>query len=81
MCREDTRRRALVMVSQYDHRLAELLYRCDQGGLPLDIVAVMSNHAAYAELAAQYGVAYYEVDVSPATKESAENDLRELIAF
>ena len=42
---EEVRRRALVMVSQYEHCLAELLYRRDQGDLPLDIVAVVSNHA------------------------------------
>ncbi len=42
---EEVRRRALVMVSQYEHCLAELLYRRGQGDLPLDIVVVVSNHA------------------------------------
>src|ERR1019366_8741577 len=71
---EDTRRRALVMVSQYDHCLAELLYRRDSGDLPLDIVAVVSNHPNCAELAARHGVPFYEVPVTPATKTSAENE-------
>lgn len=77
--REDTRRRALVMVSQYDHCLAELLYRRDSGDLPLDIVAVVSNHPDCATLAARHRVPFYEVPVTPATKTSAENELRELL--
>lgn len=79
--REDTRRRALVMVSQYDHCLAELLYRRDSGDLPLDIVAVVSNRGTCAQLVARHGVPYYEIPVSPVTKASAENEVRELIAL
>jgi len=79
--REETRRRALVMVSHYDHCLAELLYRRDSGDLPLDIVAVVSNHPDCQELAARHAVPFYEIPVSPATKTSAENELRELLAL
>ena len=77
--REDTRRRALVMVSQYDHCLAELLYRRDSGDLPLDIVAVVSNHPHCADLAQRHAVPYYEIPVTPATKASAENEVRALL--
>jgi formyltetrahydrofolate deformylase len=77
--REDTRRRALVMVSQYDHCLAELLYRRDSGDLPLDIVAVVSNHPNCADLARRHAVPYYEISVTPETKTTAENEVRELI--
>lgn len=38
------------MDSQYDHCLGELLYRRDSSDLPLDIVAVVSNHAHCAQL-------------------------------
>ena len=79
--REDTRRRALVMVSQFDHCLAELLYRRDSGDLPLDIVAVVSNHAHCAQLAARHAVPYYEIPVTPTTKTSAEDEVRELLAL
>lgn len=77
--REETRRRALVMVSNYDHCLAELLYRRDSGDLPLDIVAVVSNHSQCAELAQSYGVPFFEIPVTPDTKISAEEELRDLI--
>ena len=76
---ESTRRRALVMVSQYDHCLAELLYRRDSGDLPLDIVAVVSNHSRCAELAGRHDVPYYELAVSSDTKAAAEDELRRLI--
>lgn len=77
---EAKRRRALIMVSTYDHCLADLLYRREQGDLPLDIVAVVSNHASTAPLAARYGVDFHEISINKETKEAAENELRSLIA-
>ncbi|NNN08100.1 MAG: formyltetrahydrofolate deformylase [Acidimicrobiaceae bacterium] len=77
--REGTRRRALVMVSQYDHCLAELLYRRDSGDLPLDIVAIVSNHPHCGELAQRYAVPYYEIPVTPETKANAEDQVRSLL--
>jgi formyltetrahydrofolate deformylase len=76
---ESSRRRALVMVSQYDHCLAELLYRRDSGDLPLDIVAVVSNHPDCAELSARHGVPYFEIPVTTSSKSNAEDELRELL--
>lgn len=78
--REDTRRRALVMVSQYDHCLAELLYRRDSGDLPLDIVAVVSNHDTCAPLARRHDVPFFEIPVTPTTKVAGEDQLRLLLA-
>lgn len=78
--REDTRRRALVMVSQYDHCLAELLYRRDSGDLPLDIVGIVSNHHDCAALAARHDVPFVHVPVTPDTKIAAEDELRGLLA-
>ena len=77
---ESTRRRALVMGSQYDHCLAELLYRRDSGDLPLDIVAVVSNHSTCEDLALRHDVPFYRQDVSASTKAAAEDELRRLIA-
>jgi formyltetrahydrofolate deformylase len=76
---EATRRRALIMVSQYDHCLAELLYRRDSGDLPLDIVAVVGNHSTCEELAQRHGVPFYFVAVTDGAKEAAENEVRRLI--
>jgi len=40
----DQRRRVLLMVSKFDHCLADLLYRWHIGELPMDIVAIVANH-------------------------------------
>jgi len=76
---EEVQRRALIMVSQFDHCLADLLYRREQGDLPLDIVAVVSNHDVCEPLVARYGVPFFEIPVSPSTKEAAEDQLREVL--
>jgi formyltetrahydrofolate deformylase len=77
---EEVARRALIMVSQFDHCLADLLYRREQGDLPLDIVAVVSNHDVCEPLAARYGVPFFEIPVTASTKEAAENELRVILA-
>ena len=40
----EVRRRALIMVSKFDHCLLDLVYRWQIGELPVDIAAVVSNH-------------------------------------
>ena len=77
---EDEPRRALVMVSTFDHCLADLLYRRDHGDLPLDIVAVVSNHPDLEPLAARHGVDFHVIPVTAATKEQSEDALRALLA-
>ncbi|MFZ1062868.1 MAG: formyltetrahydrofolate deformylase [Acidimicrobiales bacterium] len=76
---EEVERRALIMVSQFDHCLADLLYRREQGDLPLDIVAVVSNHDVCEPLATRYHVPFFEIPVSPATKHAAESALRDVL--
>lgn len=77
---EEVQRRALVMVSQFDHCLADLLYRREQGDLPLDIVAVVSNHNVCKPLVTRYHVPFFEIPVTPSTKEAAEDELRVILA-
>ena len=51
--------RLLLMVSKHGHCLNDLLYRCESGQLPAQIVAVVSNPPAFAALCASRGVAFY----------------------
>jgi formyltetrahydrofolate deformylase len=76
---EEARRRVLIMASTSDHCLADLLYRREIGDLPLDIVAVVSNHPDLESLAARYGVPFFEVPVTANSKLDAEARLRDLI--
>jgi formyltetrahydrofolate deformylase len=72
-------RRALVMVSTYDHCLAELLYRREQGDLPVDVVAVVSNHPDLEPLADRYHIPFHLIPVTKDTRAMAEGELRQLV--
>ena len=76
---EDVRRSALVLVSKLDHCLADLLFRLEQGDLPMDVAAVVSNHPDCRALCERYDVPFHLVAVTTETKSSAEGVLRTLI--
>lgn len=77
--REDERRRALIMVSQQDHCLADLLYRNANGELPIDIPVIVSNHDNCRALAKQYDIPFIQIPVTTSHKMDAERDLMSLI--
>ncbi|MFF1358469.1 formyltetrahydrofolate deformylase [Streptomyces sp. NPDC058297] len=74
-----TRRRVLIMVSRYDHCLNDLLFRTRSGDLPIDVVAVVSNHRDHEALVAWHGIPFFHVPVTASTKPRAEARLLELI--
>jgi len=71
--------RTLVMVSRAAHCLNDLAFRQRSEGLPIDIVAVVSNHDDLRPLAEFYGIGFHHVPVSPATKAAAEARLAILV--
>ncbi|UGQ14766.1 formyltetrahydrofolate deformylase [Yinghuangia sp. ASG 101] len=75
----DSRMRVVVMVSKFGHCLNDLLFRASIGALPIDIVAVVSNHRDFAELVASYGVPFHHIPVTRETKQEAEAALLELV--
>ncbi|MGI5472904.1 formyltetrahydrofolate deformylase [Streptomyces sp. CA-132043] len=77
--RHGARRRVLLMVSRYGHCLNDLLFRARSGDLPLDVVAVVSNHRDHEALVAWHGIPFFHVPVTAATKPAAEARLLELI--
>ncbi|MEV0283764.1 MULTISPECIES: formyltetrahydrofolate deformylase [unclassified Kribbella] len=78
--RADRLSRVLVMVSKFDHCLNDLLYRARTGDLPIDIVAVVSNHRDHEGLVAWHGIPFHHVPVTPANKPEAEQTLIDLVA-
>ena len=64
--------RMAIMVSQYDHCLADLLHRHQSGELACDIPLIISNHLDTKRLAEFYGIAFEHVPVSKETKAEAE---------
>ncbi|HYF71499.1 MAG TPA: ACT domain-containing protein, partial [Nocardioides sp.] len=74
------RMRTVVMVSRAAHCLHDLLFRQRSEGLPLDIVAVVSNHRDLEGLADFYGVPFHHVPVTRDGKAQAEARLLDLVA-
>lgn len=73
------RMRTVVMVSTAAHCLHDLLFRQQSEGLPVDIVAVVSNHTALAGVAEFYGIPFHHVPVTKDTKADAEARLLGLV--
>jgi len=72
------RTKALVLVSKLGHCLNDLLYRQQVGALPIDIVAVGSNHLKFQKLVSSQDVPFHHIPVTSETKEAAEARLLEL---
>lgn len=73
---EQERRRVLILVSKFDHCLADLLYRQRIGELPMEVVAVVSNHPVTLPVGE---VPVHHLPVTAATKPAQEAQLRRLI--
>lgn len=71
--------RTLVMGSTAAHCLNDLAFRQRSEGLPIDIVAVVSNHTRLEPLARFYDIDFHHVPVTAATKAAAETRLLELV--
>lgn len=71
--------RTLVMGSTAAHCLNDLAFRQRSEKLPVDLVAVVSNHTTLAPLAEFYGIPFHHVPVTSATKAAAEARLLELV--
>ncbi|MCI1301336.1 formyltetrahydrofolate deformylase [Acetobacter sp.] len=74
------RQRVLILVSKFDHCLADLLYRWRIGELPMDPVAVISNHPREATQAVDIGnIPFHHFPITRETKPEQESRLRALI--
>ena len=76
----ERRRRILVMVSRFDHCLVDLLYRWDNGELPVDIPLVVSNHKDTRPLVERHGIPFVYLPITRDTKAQAEQRLFDLVA-
>ena len=74
------RKRVMILVSKFDHCLADLLYRWRIGELNMDVAAVVANHPreSYAHL--EFGdIPFHHLPVTKQTKMEQETRLWELI--
>ena len=75
----DRPRRVLIMVSKFDHCLADLLYRWRIGDLPMEPVAIVSNHPRAAIEHTHLGdIPFHHLPVTAANKAAQEKEVRDL---
>ena len=68
----ETRPKLAIFVSQYDHCLADLLYRHHSGELQCDIPVIISNHEQGQQLAEFYNIPFLYLPVTKETKAEVE---------
>ena len=73
------RPRMAIFVSQYDHCLADLLYRRQSGELACEIACIVGNHRVAEGLAAFYDVPFHHVPVATGAKAEAEREQHALL--
>jgi formyltetrahydrofolate deformylase len=71
--------RVLILVSKFGHCLNDLLYRYSIDHLPMELVAVISNHETMRRRVEAEGVAYLHLPVTAATKAEQERQIGEII--
>lgn len=69
----------LIMVSKFDHCLADLLYRYASGSLFAALPVIVSNHETARPLAERYGIPYVHLPVSKENKAAQEKVLMDLV--
>jgi formyltetrahydrofolate deformylase len=70
----------LILVSKFDHCLAYLLYKRLMGEIPIDIVAIGSNHPASALKVRDIdGIPFHYLPVTPDTKTEQEARIKALV--
>lgn len=71
--------RIVVMVSKQGHVLNNLLFRAREGQLPVEIVAVVSNHPDWRDVVQWHGIEFHQIDVTAETKRDTEQFVLKLI--
>lgn len=74
-----TRPKMAIFVSQYDHCLADLLYRHASGELACEIPVIVSNHRDAERLAAFHRIPFHCIPIEPNDKAGAERQQLELL--
>jgi formyltetrahydrofolate deformylase len=74
------RQRVMLLVSRFDHCLADILYRWRIGELPMDVTAVVSNHPRESLPHVDFeGIPFHHLPVTKATKTEQEGRILDLV--
>lgn len=69
---ETEKMKVVIMVSRFGHCLNDLLYRWRIGAMPIDIVAVISNHMDYQKVVVNHDIPFHCIKVTKENKPQAE---------
>ena len=75
LARSAYRPKMAILVSKYDHCLADLLYRQRSGELRCEIPVIISNHPDNKPIADFYGISYEVIPVPKDNKRAAEQKI------
>ena len=80
LTRAERKAKVLLLVSKFDHCLADLLYRWRIGELPMDIVGIVSNHprATFTNLQLD-GLDFHYLPVTRDTKPAQEAQIKAIV--
>lgn len=74
------KKRVMLLVSKFDHCLADLLYRWRTGELPMEVTAIASNHGREHLVSTDLGdLPFYHLPVTKQTKMEQEARIWELV--
>ena len=76
---EAEKMKVVIMVSRFGHCLNDLLYRSRIGALPIDIVAVISNHMDYQKVVVNQDIPFHFIRVTRENKPQAEAQLMQVV--
>lgn len=76
---EAVRMKVIIMVSRFGHCLNDLLYRWRIGALPIDIVAVISNHMDYQKVVVNHDIPFHCIPVTKENKPKAEARIMDVV--
>ncbi len=76
---ETEKMKVIIMVSRFGHCLNDLLYRVKIGALPIEIVAVISNHMDYQKLVVNADIPFHCIRVTKENKPEAEAAIMKVV--
>ncbi len=76
----DQKKKVIIMVSKQDHCLGDLLYRVRIGEMPMEIVAIISNHPKEALKVSMMGdIPYHYLRITPDTRSQQEAQIKQIV--
>ncbi|CUH82146.1 formyltetrahydrofolate deformylase [Tropicibacter naphthalenivorans] len=76
---EAVKMKVVIMVSRFGHCLNDLLYRVKIGALPVEIVAVISNHMDYQKVVVNNDIPFHCIRVTKENKPEAEAAIMKVV--